>query len=676
MDGATVTLRPGWTGAGAAAFVLTLVLAIPAFAFGVALAPQGADDTPLSRLSVVAFVVGFTILAVSGSVLLHRRPRDSMGWLLTGAGVAQLASTLTMGFVPFALSAGVQPPELLLWLTNWIWVPAQVLVLLVLLRFPDGRLASPRWRVVEAVVVLWGSAAVLVTALAPGPLGASPLEQFDNPFGWSRLSGIIDGLLSGLFVVLPVLNLVAASALVFRWRGADAVGRQRLRWVAAAAVVAVVAAPLVLLGTDSAEAPLAIALVLLTTAIAVAVLRRRLWELGVIARTAVTAGLTGIVLVAAFAASVRWLPDGVWPAITGLAVAALALPLHRLVRRVLDRFLLGTDGDPDAIAEQVRSQSRTHPEQILQQAASGLAQALRLPWVSFEGQDGTVLATSGAEPRDGRARRAVALVVGGVAVGRLVAAERTPGEGLSPRDLRVLSDVAAPSALLVRSVQTDLRLAESRDRLAGIREEERARVQRDLHDGLGPVLGGISLRTEAARNLVEAGAATGRITGQLDAIGREAEGAVAEVRRLIQELRPTALEEAGLADALARAIPEVAEDLAVTFALDLPDELDSRTEVAAYRIAVEAVRNAARHAYATRVSVAAQIEQQRLVVTVTDDGRGIAGTTPGVGIRAMTERATKLGGSLSIESGDDGGCRVRAELPLDPGALVIRSVDQ
>lgn len=180
------------------------------------------------------------------------------------------------------------------------------------------------------------------------------------------------------------------------WAGTDE--RQQLRWVAAAAVVAVVSAPLVLLGTDSAETPSALALLLLSAAIAVAVLRRRLWEVGLVAHAAVTGGLTGLVLVAGYAAAVRWLPGPVAPAVAGLAVAALAFPVHRAVRFLFDRFLLGTDGDPRSVAARVLDQARTGPEEVLARAASDLARTLRLPWVSFEGQDGAELATAGFRP--------------------------------------------------------------------------------------------------------------------------------------------------------------------------------------------------------------------------------------------------------------------------------------
>ncbi len=665
-SGAIAPARTGGAGVGAGAFVLTVALAIPTLTIVAVLPRQGAQDTVLSRISAGASVLGFAILATTGAVLLHRQPRHPMGRLLTVAGLAQLSTMLTLGWVPYAVSAGARPLDPILWITNWVWVPAQVAVLVVLLRFPEGRLAGRGWRVVEGAVLAWGALALLATALAPGPLGSSSLEQFDNPYGWEGLIGVIDGLLSGLFLLLPVLNVVAAAALIWRWRGADAGERQRLRWVAAAAIIAIVTAPLVLFGTDSAEAPAAVALLLLPAAIAVAVLRRRLWELGVVAHLAVTAGLTGLVLVTTYAAAVRWLPGSMWPVVAGLAVAALAFPVHRLIRFLLDRFLLGTNGDPNTIADRVANQSRTQPGQVLQDAAAELARTLRVPWVAFTDEGGDVVAASGTGPADRHGVTEVPLVVAGAEVGLLRSAERAPGEGLSPRDLRVLSEVAAVSALVLHSIRIDRRLAESRDRLAAIRSEERARVQRDLHDGLGPVLGGIQLRAEAARNLTEAGADPARITAQLDAIGQQATGAIAEVRRLIQELRPTALEQAGLSDALARAIPEVADHLHRTVTLELPADLESAVEVAAFRIVIEAVRNAARHAEATRVAVAGRVEDDRLVLTVTDDGRGLAGSTPGVGIRAMTERATELGGSLTLDSPVDGGCRIRAELPLRP----------
>lgn len=660
--------RPHSAAVGAGAMVAALVLVGTVLVVIVALPAQGPADSIWSRAMPVAYVLGFGTIAVAGAVLLHRRPADRMGRLLVAAGLGQLLSLLVAGLVPLLETGGGAPP-VALWLTNWLWIPAQVAVLLVLLRLPDGNLAGPRWRVLEWVVVVWGILAVLVTAFLPGPLGSSSLEHRVNPFGWDAAGAALSALLGPLFLVLPVLNLLAASALVWRWRRSDAVNRQRLRWIAAAAIVAAVAAPLAWLGSASGDLALAIAMLLVCAAVAVSVLRRRLWEVGVVSRSGLAAIAVAGPLLAGYAAAVRWIPGDEVPVVAGLVAGVLAVPLHRLARRILDRFLLGTDGDPAVVAAALRSQLTAGPSDTLRETAVRLRRTLRLPWVGFEGDDGEILAASGPDlPGAGRERIGVPVVTGGMVVGRLVAAERTPGEGLSPRDLGVLGEVATAAALVVRSVQVDQRLADSRERLGTVRAQERARLQRDLHDGLGPVLGGITMRAEAAHNLLGAGADPERVSAQLDRIGADSEQAVAEIRRLIQELRPTALGEAGVAEAIRQAVATAAEGIPCALELDLPADLNSRTEVALYRIVVEAVRNAARHADAHTLEVRATSDGDDLLVTITDDGRGLRGSTPGVGIRAMTERATELGGSLTVgPAGATGtGTRVTARLPLLP----------
>lgn len=665
--GSLADTRPVWAGVGAAALVVTIALAVPALTIVVALPLQGQDDSLLERAEQACYVAGFTTLAITGSVLLHRRPTHPMGWLLAAAGLAQLLTTLVMGYAALAVSSDRPLPDLLLWATNWLWVPAQSAVLLVLLRFPGGRLPSPRWRMVEGAVLLWGVLASAVTALLPGPVGASSLDHLDNPYGWSAMRDPLEAALGPLFLVLPALTVVSASALIWRWRGTPAEQRQQLRWVAAAAALTIVAAPLVLLGTNSSGAPLALALVLLPAAIAVAVLRSRLWELGVVARTVTAAVVTAALLLAAYVAMVRAYPASYVPALAGLGLAALGMPVHLLLRRGLDRFLLGTTGDPDAVARDLRSHLHTSPSDTLTEAATRLAETLRLPWVRFEGPDGAVLAASGPQGEtDARARVHVPMLVAEERVGSLVTVERTAGEGLSPRDLRVLADVAQTCALLVRSVQVDSRLAESTHRLGTVRMEERARLQRDLHDGLGPVLGGISMHAEAARNLLGSGADVETVIAQLDSVDAGAAGAVGEVRRLVQELRPTGLGEMGLTEAVHQAIAEVAEHLHTVVDVDLPSDLDSRTEVAAYRIIVEAVRNAARHGEAQHVRIVASVQDGDLVLNVVDDGRGPTGAWPGVGMRTMRERAGELGGTLTITATGRGGCHVLARLPVVP----------
>lgn len=659
--------RPSWAGAGVVTLVAALALGAVATSLVVSIPTAVTADSVLSRLSTGAQTAGFLILAVTGAVLLQRAPSHRLGWLLAAAGLLQLLTLTVMGYAVLALETGSPLPSLVLWSTNWLWVPAQSAVLAVLLHFPSGR--RPRglvWRVVELAVLVWGVAATFVTALLPGPLGATTLQHLDNPFGWDAAGAVLTAALSPTFLVLPFLTMACAAALIWRWRQGTIVERQQLRWVGAAALVTALAAPLVLLGTDSSEAPLALAVLLLPSAIAVAVLRSRLWEMGVLARSVVSVGLTVLLLATAYLLVVRTAEAQWVPLALGLVVAALAMPLHRIVRAAVDRFLLGTNGDPDHVVQELRSQLHQGPRDTLEHLVSRLAHALRLDWVGIEGETGGLLATSGRPSPGERQVLAVPIVTGGQTVGRLVAEERAPGERLSPRDHGVLREVATAAALVVRAVQTDERLEETAARLRGVRGEERARLQRDLHDGLGPALGSIGMHAEAARNLLEADEPTG-VDEQLLRIGAQAQDAVAEIRRLIEELRPTTLGEDGLAEALGEAVETAATGLTHSIRLDLPESIDSRVEVAAYRIVVEAVRNAARHAAAASVAVEGGVEDGDLVLRVTDDGLGLGGAPPGVGRRAMAERATELGGSVRVTDLPGGGTSVTARIPLGEG---------
>lgn len=656
--------RPSWAGVGVVTLVAALALSALATSLVVAIPTEVTADSVLSRLSTGAQTIGFLIMALTGAVLLQRAPSHRLGWLLAAGGLLQLLSLTVMGYAVLALQSGSPLPSVVLWSTNWLWVPAQTAVLAVLLHFPAGRRPRGRvWRVVELAVVVWGVAATLVTALLPGPLGATTLAHLDNPLGWEAAGGVLTGVLSPMFLVLPFLTVACAAALIWRWRQGSIVERQQLRWVGAAALVTALAAPLVLLGTDSSEAPLALAVLLLPCAIAVAVLRSRLWEMGVLARSVVSVGLTVLLLATAYLLALRSTEAQWVPLAMGLAVAALVVPLHRVVRVAVDRFLLGTNGDPGRIARELRTQLQAGPRDTLEHLVSRLAHVLRLGWVGIEGETGELLVATGRRSPDGRRVLAVPIVTGGQSVGRLLAEERAPGERLSPRDHGVLTDVATAAALVVRSVQTDERLEKTSSRLRAVRGEERSRLQRDLHDGLGPVLGSIGMHAEAARNLLEAdeGAA---VDEQLLRIGAQAQDAVAEIRRLIEELRPTTLGEDGLTEALRAAVETAADGMTHSIRLQLPEGIDSRVEVAAYRIVVEAVRNAARHAAASSVAVDGRAEDGDLVLCVTDDGLGVGGAPAGVGRRAMAERAIELGGSVLVTDLPGGGTSVTARIPL------------
>jgi signal transduction histidine kinase len=277
-----------------------------------------------------------------------------------------------------------------------------------------------------------------------------------------------------------------------------------------------------------------------------------------------------------------------------------------------------------------------------------------------------VVAEQGTRPE--RTAR-LPLTYAGAPVGELEIGLRPGERELSSVDASTLGLVAAPLAVAVRAVRLSGDLQASRGRLVLTREEERRRLRRDLHDGLGPALTGIALTGEAATNFLDTDPARSRaLLAELRAhIGT----AIADVRRLVDDLRPPALDEVGLVGAIQQRADQLcvrADGSALTVRLVVPEELPplpAAVEVAAYRIATEALVNVARHADAT----AAQVRMHcngALEVEVTDDGVSAGPWRPGVGLSSMRERADEVGGW--VEAGPSGrGGRVHASFPLaDP----------
>jgi signal transduction histidine kinase len=210
----------------------------------------------------------------------------------------------------------------------------------------------------------------------------------------------------------------------------------------------------------------------------------------------------------------------------------------------------------------------------------------------------------------------------------------------------------------------DLDLRRRFDRLRLVREEERSRLQRDLHDSLGPLLGSIAMRVEAAHNLVASGADRADVEPVLQAVAADTESASIEIRRILQELGPSALAERDLTSALQEMVERHPGAPRVTLVLPhvLP-RLDPASEIAAYRIVSEALLNVVRHADAEHCRVTVTVVGRDLVLEVRDDGSGLAGATAGVGRRAMADRAAAVGGTLQVADSADGGVVVSAVLP-------------
>jgi signal transduction histidine kinase len=346
-------------------------------------------------------------------------------------------------------------------------------------------------------------------------------------------------------------------------------------------------------------------------------------------------------------------------------IGALVLPLRSALQRLVDRAMYGDRGDPYAALSRLTAilQSAAAPGAALPALAGAIAGSLRLPFVAVETTSGE-RATAG-EMRGGPVEE-LPLVHQGEVVGRLLV-EGRDRRAMAPRDLRLLDELARPAGAAVSAAALADALSDSRTRLVQAREEERRRLRRDLHDGVGPTLAGVALGLDLVAARIDDDPAAAR--SMIAELKGETAGAVDDVRRLVNDLRPPALDELGLVGALRQQTDRLAlrsPGLEIRVDSDpvLPS-LSAATEVAAYRIAVEAVTNSVRHAGARscHVQVAAN---GALRLEVVDDGSGIAdGTPPGVGLSAMRERAAEVGGICTVAPADGSGTRVLAVLPLD-----------
>jgi signal transduction histidine kinase len=297
-----------------------------------------------------------------------------------------------------------------------------------------------------------------------------------------------------------------------------------------------------------------------------------------------------------------------------------------------------------------------------------VAEMLRLPYVAVRRESG-VLASYG-EPTEHVEEWP--LEHQGEHVGTFVAAPRRGLTSLDEQDRQVLATVAQLVAGSVRAEALTADLLDTRQRLISAREEERRRLRRDLHDGLGPMLTGLGLNLDAAQSSLER-----HQDGTATYLGNAKEAStqvIAGLRELVYGLRPPALDDLGFVGALRQHTERIARDAELTLDLRIPTELTlpAAVEVAAFRTVVEAVTNAVRHSGAGKVVVTIEPQADRLVVTVTDDGRADQLATSaarwqhGVGLSVMRERAEELGGTFEGGPTLDGG-RVCAVYPLSGG---------
>ena len=652
----------------------------------------GYQRTGQETFSFAVWPLLFLAYPLVGAAIARRHPGNRVGWLFCAIGLLVAAEFFAGGWAAYGLKArpGALPAAATVnWFQSWAFFPMLGLILVFTpLLFPDGRLPGPRWWVVAWAGAVGIAAATAAFTFSPGPLDDA-IGGFPNPYPL-----LPDPAAAALAVVgfpLTLASVAAAgTAMVRRMRRARGAEREQLKWIAYAAVVVAVAFACHLALSVSGLADRVpwywvlwgAALCGVPVAAGLAILRRGLFDIDLlINRTLVYAALTALVAggyVALVAGSNALLGQGGF-ARTLAATAAVAIafhPLHERVQRGVNRLLYGERDDPYAVVSRLGRQleGTLAPQDVLPAIVGTLTEALRLPYAAILLTDAARPATAVAAGTPVGDLLRLPLVYQGESVGELHVAPRRPGEAFSTADRRLLADLARQVGVAAHAVRLANDLQRSRERIVAAREEERRRLRRDLHDGLGAQLAAMAMQAGALRATIARDPALAE--ARAAELRQELREAVGDVRRLVHGLRPPALDELGLTAAIRqRAIQFGAEGAApgepgLAISVDAPDPappLPAAVEVAVYRVAEEALANATRHAAARRCRVRLAVDD-RVTLTVEDDGIGIEpGHPPGVGLFSMRERAEELGGRLAVGPGPDGrGTRVALELPLAP----------
>lgn len=660
---------------GWAAFLLTVVLVTVALAFDVlTMGPESWSR----RVGHFAYLTLALPLSLAGALIAAQRPGNRIGILMLVEGVTIAGDQSTRNYLLYCEARHLSGLWLIGWLCNWLWLVPPAALLFGLLLYPDGRLPGRRWRVLAWVVWVWATVIAVLAVLGAGNYsGPAPYRDAVLPGHAGR---VIETALPYVFLVFPFLLVGAAASTIVRFRRAHGVERSQLKWLAYAGSVLAVLwlfPPVHELGSP-ARAVANVALWLLPTAIAIGVLRYRLYEIDRIINRTLVYGLltlclagTYVVVIASLDALFRQRSGLVISMVASVAVAVILAPLRARLQRAVDRMLYGQRAEPFTVVSRLGQQleSALPPDQVLPTIVDTLASALKVPYVAIElYRDGAL------EPACVRGVMAgdpatFGLTYRGEPLGRLMLGPRAPGEAFSPADRELMRNLARHAGVAVYAVRLTDDLQRSRERLVTAREEERRRLRRDLHDGLGPTLAGIGFQLDAMASVLPVKAAAA-----LTKVKSDVRQTVAEVRRLVEGLRPPALDQLGLVPAirqhgaLLRDTGQTGKSLAVEVhaPASIP-VLPAAVEVAAYRIATEAITNVFRHADARHCTVQVRVSDG-LELEVTDDGRGT--TEPqqsGFGLRSMRERTAELGGTCVIESGPGTGTRVLVRLPIHPG---------
>ncbi len=654
-----------------------------------------------------------------GVLLTWRGPGHPIGWIFAAAG---LVEAVDFAAFEYGLAASAGRPRLPAagyagWMQLWLWVPFVALVTVYLfLLFPDGRLPSPRWRSVGWLAGGFTALAMAGLSLNPGSEGPN-LPALHNPLGVSSAAAPLDAIIVGLAGLLCCVVLAAWSLFARARRGTET-ARQQIKWLAySGCLVAAVLVPAVALSLTPgipariAKAALMLAILTVPVAVAVAVLKYRLYDLDIVVRKTVVAALVAgaftaiyaIVVVAVGAATGR--PGSSPLTFAAAALAAVLLqPVRARAGLLADRLVYGRRATPYEVLSEFSGQmaGAYSVEDVLPRMAAMVGEATGAEraevWMRTGGTEQLAAVwpaqalpappgESAAEPlvaplpvtpgpsalpltaspeadwaQNGRAH-VFAVEHQGERLGSL-RVTFAPREPLTTAGARLVQAVAGQAGLMLRNVGLVKDLRASRQRLVAAADQARRDLERDLHDGVQQQIVALMAKLRLARNqLARDPAVAGQTLAEAQA---EAQQTLQDLRELARGVHPSVLSDQGILAAVQSLITRLPMGVRLTAGPELagaryPDQIEGT----AYFLVCEALVNVLKHAHASQVQVTLSDDGPRLRVEVTDDGAGfVPADAVGSGLTGLTDRIEAVGGRLSIRSRPGAGTRLAGELPL------------
>jgi signal transduction histidine kinase len=677
MAGTRTASRIAWS-----LWALTLVILIAALVFLIL-----GLGTPLPE-SAFGFkgwgLILASAFAVAGVLIASRVPSNPIGWVLLAAGVGTAVQEFAERYSHYGLyhAPGAVPgADIAAWVTEWIWIPYMAAVaMLIPMLYPTGRLLSPRWRLPLVLGLSGALIGGLCFALAPGDLGSYP--GVPNPVGiegaeWIRTVGD----LVMLAFVCGVLGAIASMAI--RYRRSQGEERQQLKWLLLAlsllASTFIVGVPYWTLGgegtsLDPVENVLVAALVSIPVAIGVAILKFRLYDIDVVIKKTVVYAILAVVLFA-FGLPLAWALAGlvVWVAggednayafmLAGIVVGIGVWPLRGVATRIADLLVFGRRATPYQVLSEFSGRvAETYAaDDVLERMAQVLGEAVgadaAMVWlrVGDRSQPGATWPADGSVPAS-----AIEVLHQGEVLGAL--SVRMPAsDPLTPAKERLIRDLAGQAGLLLRNANLIEDLKASRQRLVASQNEERRRIERNIHDGAQQQLVALAVKLKLTDALV--GKDEQRAHAMLADLQSETNQALEDLRDLARGIYPPLLADKGLVTALESQARKSAVPVSVE--TDGVGRYPQETEAAVYFSCLEALQNVAKYAEASTATLRLGETDGILTFEIADDGKGFdPGTAErGSGLQGIADRLAALGGELTVRSSPGAGTTIVGVLP-------------